>query len=184
MPRPCALGIRGIRPGWSIRCRSGYRRSRGWYRGCCFISSLSGPIEVPSPMTSSVTPCLISLMERPSSISDSVAQLSMLMKPGSDGQSVEVDGVWRRFGRAGRRWQLMRSPLMRMSAVTGGAPAAVVDGAVSEEGCACGHGFSPISNSVILPLPQPLPIAMERGDLLSADDTWNRARAVKYACTS
>ena len=34
-------------------------------------------------MTSRVTPCLMSLMLRPSSISDSVAQLSMLMKPGA-----------------------------------------------------------------------------------------------------
>ena len=38
-----------------------------------FISSLSGPIELPSPMTSSVTPCRMSLCERPSSMSDSFA---------------------------------------------------------------------------------------------------------------
>ena len=55
---------------------------------CCstisfFIASLSGPIDSPSPMTSSVTPWRMSLCERPSSISDSLAQLSMLMKPGA-----------------------------------------------------------------------------------------------------
>ncbi len=47
------------------------------------MAGLSGPIELPSPMTSSVTPWRISLWERPSWISDSVDQLSMLMKPGA-----------------------------------------------------------------------------------------------------
>ncbi|MFN8005872.1 MAG: hypothetical protein U0V70_02345 [Terriglobia bacterium] len=37
----------------------------------------------PSPITSSVTPCLMSLCERPSTIRESLAQLSMLMKPGA-----------------------------------------------------------------------------------------------------
>jgi hypothetical protein len=54
---------------------------------CCstasfFMASLSGPMEAPSPMTSRVTPWRMSLWPRPSWISESVAQLSMLMKPG------------------------------------------------------------------------------------------------------
>ena len=53
-----------------------------WFTASCFIFGLSGPIDQPSPNTSSVTPCLVSLMPRPSAISDSFAQLSMLMKPG------------------------------------------------------------------------------------------------------
>ena len=45
--------------------------------------SFTGPMEEPSPKTSSVTPCRMSPCERPSSMRDSVAQLSMLMKPGA-----------------------------------------------------------------------------------------------------
>ncbi len=56
-----------------------------------FISSLSGPIDVPSPITSSVTPCRISLCDRPSAISDSTDQLSMLMKPGATANPLGVD---------------------------------------------------------------------------------------------
>ena len=44
--------------------------------------SLYGPIELPSPITSSVTPWRMSLSAAPSSIRLSVDQLSMLMKPG------------------------------------------------------------------------------------------------------
>ena len=47
-----------------------------------FISGLSGPMESPSPKTSSVTPCIVSLSPRPSAMRLSTAQLSMLMKPG------------------------------------------------------------------------------------------------------
>src|SRR6478736_5136270 len=54
---------------------------------CCltsssFIFGVYGPMDQPSPMISSVTPCLVSLKPRPSAISDSVAQLSTLMNPG------------------------------------------------------------------------------------------------------
>jgi len=45
--------------------------------------SLSGPSDHPSPKTSSVTPWRMSLCERPSAMSDVVAQLSMLMNPGA-----------------------------------------------------------------------------------------------------
>ena len=55
---------------WSRRIRS-------------LMRSLSGPIENPSPMIWVVTPWRISLCERPSSMSDSVDQESMLMKPGA-----------------------------------------------------------------------------------------------------
>ena len=39
-------------------------------------------MDPPSPNTSRVTPCLISLRERPSAINEVVAQLSMLINPG------------------------------------------------------------------------------------------------------
>ncbi len=63
---------------------------------CCFsasafIAGLYGPIDQPSPKTSRVTPCLVSLMPRPSAISDSLAQLSMLMKPGATRLSFRVE---------------------------------------------------------------------------------------------
>ena len=40
-------------------------------------------MELPSPITSRVTPCRISPCERPSAMSESVDQDSMLMKPGA-----------------------------------------------------------------------------------------------------
>ena len=49
---------------------------------CFFMAVFNGPILSPSPITSSVTPWRISLWERPSSIRLSLAQLSMLIKPG------------------------------------------------------------------------------------------------------
>ncbi|MNC88464.1 hypothetical protein D3C83_42800 [compost metagenome] len=52
-------------------------------RSSAFIVSLSGPIDVPSPITSSVTPWRMSLCERPSSISDSFDQHIILIKPGA-----------------------------------------------------------------------------------------------------
>ncbi len=60
---------------------------------CCatisaFMASLSGPIDQPSPITSSVTPWRMSLCERPSSIRDSLAQDIMLMKPGATARPV------------------------------------------------------------------------------------------------
>ena len=48
-----------------------------------FMAGVHGPMLVPSPITSSVTPCFRSESARPSWISDSLAQLSMLMKPGA-----------------------------------------------------------------------------------------------------
>ena len=48
-----------------------------------FMASLSGPIELPSPKISSVTPCRISPCDRPSASSESVDHDSMLMKPGA-----------------------------------------------------------------------------------------------------
>ncbi len=48
-----------------------------------FMLSLQGPHESPSPITSSVTPWQMSLIDLPSSMSDSTAQLSMLMNPGA-----------------------------------------------------------------------------------------------------
>jgi hypothetical protein len=45
--------------------------------------SFSGPIEKPSPKICVVTPWGSSLWERPSTMSESVDQESMLMKPGA-----------------------------------------------------------------------------------------------------
>ena len=61
----------------------GYLMSPSRSRASRFISGVSGPIDQPSPITSSVTPCRMSLWPRGSSSSDSLAQLSMLMKPGA-----------------------------------------------------------------------------------------------------
>ena len=48
-----------------------------------FMRAFRGPIDQPSPNTSRVTPWRISLCERPSCKSDTVAQESMLIKPGA-----------------------------------------------------------------------------------------------------
>jgi hypothetical protein len=61
----------------------GYLKSPWRSTASFFIWSLSGPIDQPSPITSRVTPCLKSLWPMPSTSSDSVAQLSMLTKPGA-----------------------------------------------------------------------------------------------------
>ena len=45
-------------------------------------------MDAPSPITSNVTPWRMSLMERGSTSSDSVAQLSMLMNPGATAMPV------------------------------------------------------------------------------------------------
>ena len=55
---------------------------------CCSVCSrrmvsFTGPSDHPSPKTSHVTPWRMSLCERPSAMSDVVAQLNMLMKPGA-----------------------------------------------------------------------------------------------------
>ena len=71
---------------------------------CCstrrfFIASLSGPIELPSPKISSVTPCRMSPCERPSAISDSVDQRQHVDEAGRDREAGRVDG--HAAGRAG-----------------------------------------------------------------------------------
>ena len=48
-----------------------------------FSASLRGPIDSPSPITSSVMPCFTSDSARPSTSSESVAHESMLMNPGA-----------------------------------------------------------------------------------------------------
>ena len=68
-----------------------------------FIDGLKGPIESPSPITSNVTPCRMSLCDRGSCIKDSVAQLNMLMKPGATARplaSMSISAV-----------ELLRSPM-------------------------------------------------------------------------
>jgi hypothetical protein len=59
-----------------------------------FRLSLHGPQDVPSPKTSSVTPCRTSLCARPSSIRDSTAQLSMLMNPGATARPAASISRW------------------------------------------------------------------------------------------
>ena len=55
-----------------------------------FIAALSGPIDEPSPITSSVTPSRISLCERPSCSNEVCDWLSMLMKPGATARPVAL----------------------------------------------------------------------------------------------
>ena len=93
---------------------------------CCstrrrFISSVSGPIESPSPKTSRVTPCRISPCDRPSTMSDSVDHESMLMKPGATARPAASSTV----GADARRRSPMaatRSPRMPTSARRPGPP--------------------------------------------------------------
>jgi hypothetical protein len=90
---------------------------------CCstcsfFIASLSGPMDHPSPITSSVTPCRMSLWARPSAISVSVAQLSMLTNPGATAMPRASTSV---FALALPRFStlMMRSPWTATSPVNG-----------------------------------------------------------------
>ena len=60
------------------------------------ISSLYGPIELPSPMTSSVTPWRMSLSPAPSSIRLSVGPAQHVDEARRDGEALGVDGLLRR----------------------------------------------------------------------------------------
>ncbi len=86
-----------------------------------FIASLSGPIELPSPKTWSVTPWRMSPCDRPSTSSDSVAHDSMLMNPGA---TARPDASTTVAARAPVRspTTAMRSPWMATSARRPGAP--------------------------------------------------------------
>lgn len=105
----------------SVVHRTSYRMSPCSASSSTFIESFSGPIDSPSPNTSSVTPCTMSDSERPSSMSDSVAQLSMLMKPGAT--AVPETSIW-----VGARMSdrspiaTIVSPAIATSATTGGPP--------------------------------------------------------------
>jgi hypothetical protein len=81
-----------------------------------FIASFHGPIDMPSPITSSVTPWRMSLWPRPSAISDSVAQLSMLMKPGATASPLASTSVPPTPARRGAT-STIRSALMPTSPV-------------------------------------------------------------------
>ena len=85
------------------------------------MASLAGPIELPSPKTSSVTPWRMSPSERPSTMSDSVAQLSMLMKPG-DTAMPEASSTCAACAPERSPTAAMRSPRMATSPTTGGEP--------------------------------------------------------------
>ena len=80
-----------------------------------------GPMDSPSPMISRVTPWRISPCDFPSSISVSLAQLSMLMKPGATARPVTSSST---LPRAFERSPIAAtvSPLIATSAVTGAAP--------------------------------------------------------------
>ena len=92
---------------------------------CCSVCSrrivsFTGPRDQPSPKTSSVTPWRISDCERPSAMSDVVAQLSMLMKPGATARpaaSISVSPRSRTVPIAA-----MRSLSIAMSAAYGAPP--------------------------------------------------------------
>jgi hypothetical protein len=85
-----------------------------------FMASFIGPMDWPSPMTSSVTPWRMSLCDRPSSISDSVAQLSMLMKPGATARPLA--SMVFAAAPVSSPIAAMRSPLMPISAWKGAPP--------------------------------------------------------------
>ncbi len=51
-------------------------------------------MELPSPRTSRVTPCRMSLCERPSSINETLAQHIMLMKPGATARPAASTSVF------------------------------------------------------------------------------------------
>ena len=85
------------------------------------MAAFSGPIDVPSPNTSSVTPWRIPLWERPSTSSASFAQLSMLMKPGATARpAASTSSAARAPGRSPTA--TIESPRMATSATTGSAP--------------------------------------------------------------
>ena len=86
-----------------------------------FISLVSGPIDEPSPKISVVTPWRMSPCERPSTRSDSVAQESMLTKPGATARPVASTTAG--ASAADRSpTAAIRSPRMPTSARTPGAP--------------------------------------------------------------
>jgi hypothetical protein len=58
-----------------------------------FNESLTGPIDQPSPRISSVTPWRMSDWERPSWMSEALAQHIMLMKPGATANPRGVNGL-------------------------------------------------------------------------------------------
>ena len=78
-------------------------------------------MDSPSPMISSVTPWRMSPWDLPSSISDSLAQLSMLMKPGATARPVTSSSTWPRALDKSPIAATV-SPLIATSAVTGAAP--------------------------------------------------------------
>ena len=97
-----------------------------------FIASLSGPIDSPSPKTSSVTPWRMSLCDRPSSISDSLAQHIMLMKPGATARPVtSISTGARGAADVAQRRDLVAAE--RHVAHVGLAAAAVVDRAAAQD---------------------------------------------------
>jgi hypothetical protein len=81
-----------------------------------FWAGLNGPIDQPSPITSRVTPWRMSLCARPSRISGSAAQLSMLMKPGATASPRASISVLPRPDICGAI-AAIRSPLMATSPV-------------------------------------------------------------------
>ena len=86
-----------------------------------FMASLSGPIELPSPKISSVTPWRMSPCDRPSASSDSVAHESMLMKPGATARPA-ASMVVLAVSAERSPTRSMRSPLMPTSARRPGDP--------------------------------------------------------------
>ena len=86
-----------------------------------FMASFRGPIDEPSPKTSVVTPCRISLWERPSAMRDSVDQDSMLMKPGATARPRASITVRARAFPSGPTAVIL-SPTMPTSALRGAPP--------------------------------------------------------------
>ena len=85
------------------------------------IRSFTGAIEVPSPVISVVTPCMIFDAARPSTRTLNSDWPSMSMNPGAT-TSPDASIVWRAGRPASRPIAAIRSPVMAMSPSNQGAP--------------------------------------------------------------
>jgi hypothetical protein len=86
-----------------------------------FMAGVSGPMDSPSPMTSSVTPCRMSLCERPSWSKLSFAHDNTLMNPGATASPrASITVAARAIGSSPT--SATRSPTMATSARRPGAP--------------------------------------------------------------
>ena len=109
-------------------------------RSSRFISALSGPIDQPSPITSSVTPWRMSLWPRPSSIRDLGRPAQHVDEAGRDGEAAGVDLAGGRVPATRPPTATIRSPRIATSPMIGRAAAAVVDRAAADDDVVASDG--------------------------------------------